>query len=73
MNNWTVWHRFNQIVKDNKVGPILCPDCSTPMVTRVKGTVDDEPHLWCYGCDTFLKPGLDLRDRVKAIVSEHYL
>lgn len=73
MDKWTVWHRFNSLIKADKVNPIKCPDCDIRMITRVKGTIDDEPYLWCYQCDTFIKPGLDVYDRVRAVVSEHYI
>ena len=73
MDKWTIWHRFNRLVKEEKARPILCPDCETVLFTRVKGEVDDTPFLWCHVCDTFLSPGLDVYSRVRAVVSEHYL
>jgi RNase P subunit RPR2 len=70
---WMLWHRYRLLVKEEKVRAISCPDCDTALITRVKGTVDDTPHLWCHICDTFLRPGLDVYSRVRAVVTEHYL
>lgn len=71
MTNWELFHRYRHLVEDGKALPLLCPDDETPLVTRIGH--DDEPVLWCYDCLATIKPGLDLVQRVRAVVTEHYV
>lgn len=70
LTNWEVFHRYRALVEDDKAKPILCPDCETTLITRIG--LDDEPVLWCYDCLATIRPGLDLLQRVRAVVTEHY-
>jgi hypothetical protein len=68
--NWELFHRYRKLVEADKVRQLLCPDCEIGLVTRI--APDDEPMLWCYGCLTSFKPGLDVISRMRAVVAEHY-
>lgn len=69
--NWELFHRYRKLVEQEVVRPVRCPDDDTVMVTRLGS--DDEPVLWCMTCLSTLKPGLDLLQQIRAVVSEHYV
>lgn len=69
LTNWELFHNYRRLVEDGKAAQLLCPECDTPVVTRIGA--DDEPVLWCYTCLSSLRPGLDLLAQVRAVVSEH--
>jgi hypothetical protein len=71
MTPWQTFHKYRRLVAANKVKPIECPDCSTPLVTL--RNQKDEPYLWCPAEDTSFFPGIDLMDQIEAVVLEHYL
>lgn len=73
-NNWQIFHSYQDIVKKGDARPFLCPDCEIELIMKIgKDGVDAGPVLWCPSCDTITTPGLDLIQRVTAIVKEHYL
>lgn len=70
LTNWEVFHLYRRLVEDGKAKPLICPDDDSILVTRIGH--DDEPMLWCYECLATIRPGLDLVQRVRAVVTEHY-
>jgi len=70
VTNWELFHRYRGLVDKGQAAPLRCPECDGYLITRIGH--DDEPILWCYGCLSSLKPGLDVISRVRAVVSEHY-
>lgn len=71
MTNWEVFHRYRHLVEEGKAKGIECPNCETVMITRLGK--DDEPALWCHGCDSTIQPGLNVIQQLRAVVNEHYL
>jgi hypothetical protein len=70
---WSVYHSFRHLVDEGRVKPLVCPDCDTPVATRIRrySELEDEPWLWCPTCDAWTRPGLDLYSRILAVVREH--
>jgi hypothetical protein len=71
LTNWELFHAYRRLVDKGLARPLLCPECEGYLITRIG--IDDEPILWCYGCLSSLRPGLDLLTRVRAVVTEHYV
>jgi hypothetical protein len=70
LSSWELFHRYRRLVEEGKAKSLECPECQNSLITRIGP--DDEPILWCYGCLSSLKPGLDVISRVRAVVTEHY-
>jgi hypothetical protein len=70
LSNWELFHRYRRLVDRGLAKPLVCPNCHSLLITRIG--IDDEPILWCYSELTILRPGLDLIQRVRAVVTEHY-
>lgn len=70
MNEWQIFHAYRRLAEAGKVKPLVCPDDGTVLITRI-GPQDDKLVLWCITEDRFITPGIDLRDRVLAVVKEH--
>ncbi|AXH68731.1 hypothetical protein SEA_COMRADE_13 [Streptomyces phage Comrade] len=66
---WSIFHNYRHLADEGKVKHLQCPDCGHNLTTRLGQ--DDEPTLWCAICDSTIRPGLDLYDRIRAVVSEH--
>lgn len=66
-----VFHKYNRLVRRGLAEPLLCPNDDNRLVVAIGE--DDEPMLHCYFCDTNIKPGLRLYERIRAIVSEYYV
>lgn len=64
-----MFHRYNNLVAENKCKPLLCHTCDNWLITRV--TQDNEPALQCVYCNTFIQPGLSLYQDISAVVREH--
>lgn len=74
MNKWIMIHTYNNLSDDGKAAPIVCPDCSGPLIPMID-TVDnsnDDPVLWCPSCDSRTRPGIAFWDQVRAVVKEHH-
>jgi hypothetical protein len=77
MNNWKLIHTYNILVADGKAKALLCPDSQDKLIVIIDPLVDlnvnePVPALRCFGCDTILRPGLDLWQQIRAVVAEHY-
>lgn len=68
---WRIFHRYNKLVKQNLVPPVMHDFCGNPMVTRLGK--NDTLALWCADCDAYVIPGLAFVERVSAQVEEFYL
>jgi hypothetical protein len=66
---WKYFHAYRNLAEDGKVKFLQCPDCSSTLVTQPGP--NEEPQLWCYTCDSAIKPGLDVYDQIRAVVKEH--
>lgn len=71
MTNWELFHRYRRLVEDGKAKSLDCPTCESEVVVRLGK--DDEPALWCYACNSYLQPGLNLIQQIRAVVTEHYV
>jgi hypothetical protein len=70
LTNWQLFHLYRRLVEQNKAVSLICPNCNYELITRIG--VDDEPILWCYGCLSSIRPGSDVINQVRAVVTEHY-
>jgi hypothetical protein len=69
---WQTFHAFRHLADAGKVKPLSCPDCDSKLVTTLNmDDPTDSVWLWCPMCDQQMKPGLDVIERVKAVVAEH--
>lgn len=71
LTNWELFHAYRHLVEENQAKPILCPNCEYELITRIGH--DDEPILWCYGCASSIRPGLEMLQQVRAVVTEYYV
>lgn len=62
---WSVFHRYTRAVRDGIVDPLKCPDCDYILAVRDR---DGDPVLWCSTEDRYIRPGLDLRDKIKDLI-----
>lgn len=69
MNEWQIFHAYRRLSDAGKVKPLVCPDDDTILITQLGP--DDKLVLWCMLEDRYITPGIDLRDRVLAVVREH--
>lgn len=69
MNSWPLFHAYRHLADEGKVKHLRCPDDDYILVTRLGK--DDEPALWCPLEDRLITPGLELMDRMRAVVNEH--
>jgi len=65
-NMWEVFHSYTRAVRDGSINPLMCPDCDYILAVRDQ---DGEPVLWCSTEDRYIRPGLDLRDKIKDLVN----
>lgn len=65
---WNTFHKYSQLVRDGKIAPLKCPDCEYILAIRLNEELD-LPMLWCSTEDRFIRPGLDLKDRIKELVN----
>lgn len=70
-DEFKLFHRYNKLVRRDLVRPLRCSSCELPLTTGLGH--DDELILRCLGCNTYLRPGVALTDRVRAVVSEHFM
>ena len=63
------FHRYNRLVRQNKVKPLTCT-CGTAYTMRA--TEDAEPVLQCFMCNSLVQPGLKMYNDVQAVVKEHF-
>jgi len=68
--DFQVFHRYNRLARRGIVEPLRCPYCEEEVVTRAQG---DQPVLQCFNCDLVVDPGVGLYDRIRAVVTEHFL
>lgn len=68
--DFQTFHQYNKLVRRGYVKPLACPICETEYVLRV--SVDDDPVLQCFSCNTLTQPGIRLWDQVRAVVKEHF-
>lgn len=66
---WSIFHEYRHLSAQGKVKPLTCPDCDNDLITVLSD--NDEPALWCFFCDTLIRPGLDVYDQIRAVVREH--
>lgn len=66
-----VFHRYNRLVRRGIAAPLVCQYCGEPLSLELGE--NDGPVLRCYLCNVLTFPGKNLYDRVKAIVSEHFV
>ncbi|QIN94005.1 hypothetical protein PP459_gp009 [Streptomyces phage Wakanda] len=66
---WELVHAYRHLAEEGKVKFLACPDCGEKLVSRIGD--NDDPVFWCPRCDTMIKPGLDMRDQIRAVVREH--
>lgn len=71
MTNWELFHRYRHLVEEGKAKALECPNCPGILITRLGD--DDEPALWCNSCLCTLKPGLNVIQQIRAVVTEHYV
>lgn len=71
LTNWQLFHLYRRLVDEGKALHLLCPECDYPLITRIGP--NDEPVLWCYGCLSSIRPGSDVINRVRAVVTEHHV
>lgn len=67
---WNLFHRYNRLVRRQLVQPLKC-DCGEVFVTTLGR--DDKLILACFGCATETTPGVQIIDRVRAVVKEHFV
>lgn len=65
------FHNYNRLVRRGIVKPLACPHCENEFALSIGE--DDEPVLKCFFCGTLTLPGLDMYNRVRAVVTEHFL
>lgn len=68
---WAVIHRYNRLANAGKARVLTCPDCEGEFVFMLGP--NDDPVAWCPHEDRTFYPGIDFWDRIKSVVSEHYL
>jgi len=68
---WEVFHRYNELVKQSKAKQLACPDCGGNLVTKADEKTN--PMLYCFACDTNIRPGLDVYGQIRSVVSEFYV
>lgn len=66
---WELVHAYRHLADEGKVKHITCPDDGEKLISRIGD--DDSPVFWCPTCDTMIRPGLDMRDQMRAVVMEH--
>lgn len=66
---WSDVHAYRRLAQEGKVKFLSCPNDDSVLISRIGD--NDEPVFWCPECDTLIKPGMDLRDQILAVVREH--
>lgn len=64
------FHLYNRLVARGFVKPLTCDHCDNPYTLRATET--NEPVLQCNWCNSLVQPGLNLYNRVVAVVKEHF-
>lgn len=65
---WEVFFKYAEYVKEGRIKAIECPDCGYDLILRTKMDMY-EPHLWCSVEDRYIRPGVDMRDKIKDLVN----
>jgi hypothetical protein len=66
------FHKYNKLARRQLVKPLTCELCDEGRVVTMSDYDSDDLILWCPLCNTKTKPGQDMIDRVRAVVSEHF-
>lgn len=66
---WKDFHDYNRLVSQGLAPELLCPDCSNPLVTRLKADATPDLRLWCPVDDTYITPGLELHQQIMRTVN----
>ena len=66
--DFQTFHTYNRLARRGIVDHLTCPDDGTRLQLMLGE--HSEPVLHCWFCDSTLVPGLDLYNRVNAVVSE---
>lgn len=69
--DFQTFHKYRRLVRRGLAPALCCQHCENELVLGIGE--DDEPVLKCYGCNVVLIPGKNLYDKVRAIVSEHFV
>lgn len=68
--DFQTFHDYARLARRGLVEPLACPQCGFEYVTRFG--LNDEPVLQCFGCNTLVKPGLALYNRLQEENKKHY-
>lgn len=68
--DFQTFHKYNRLVRRGMVKPLTCPVCDEKYILRV--SEDDDPVLQCLACNSLTQPGLNMWDKVRAVVKEHF-
>lgn len=64
-----IFHMYNRLARRGLAKPLTC---SCGEVYTLRATMDGEPVLQCFMCDSLVQPGLALYNDVRAVVKEFY-
>ena len=67
---FTLFHRYNKLVRRGLVKSLNCKTCDTPLVTSVDA--EGELILKCFSCASKTRPGVATIGNVRAVVKEHF-
>ncbi len=65
---WSDVHEYRRLADAGLVKHLTCPSDDGQLMSRIGD--NDDPVYWCPVCDTVITPGLDMRDQIRAVVSE---
>ena len=69
--DFQTYHKYRRLVRRGLAPALCCATCEFELVLGIGPK--DEPVLKCYTCNSTITPGKDTNDKVRAIVTEHFL
>jgi len=69
--DFQTFHLYNRLVRRGLVKPLTCRHCPDSELVLMLGK-DEQPNFHCFSCGTTVIPGLDLYNRCRAVVKEHF-